>query len=156
MKAIENECVLIKKRDYEILNGKQAELIAKYDSKIAILKKEIEDLKNKPHQIDPIKLTINLTEDVKRFESGYCKEFFSNPLVYLKEANIELDKSLRDQILTIANYISKKVVEERKIKVEEIKKQLYNYLWDSLSEMSLYEKISYIRNNLKKHKNETK
>lgn len=156
MKTNEPDCVLIKKRDYEILKGNQDELISKYDIKIATLKKEIEDLKNTPPQIDPIKLTINLVEDIKRIENGYCKEYYSNPLPYIKEANIELDKPLRVQILTIANYISKKVVEERNFKIEELGKQLTNYFWTSLAEMSFLERLSYLRNNLKKYKNESK
>lgn len=156
MKTNEPDCILIKKRDYEILKSKQDDLIHNYETKIKLLNQEIGNLKNTPPQIDPIKLTINLVEEIRRFENGYCKEHFTNILPYLKEANVELDKPLRNQILRISGIIAKRIKNERQIKVEEINTSIYNYLWTTLSEMSFFERISYINRNIKKHNNETK
>lgn len=152
----ENDCVLIKKRDYAVLKGNYDELIKKHEQEKASLLREIEDLKNKPAQIDPIKLTLNLTEEINRYEMGIRKEYYVQPFNYIKESNIDLEEGLCSQILRIARTVSQRVIKEREIKVNDLKTQIYNDLWEDLSSMTLIEKISYIRSNIKKRKNETK
>lgn len=162
-----DQCILIKKKDYEVLIGNQEKTIKKYtdenfklNGEIFELKERIKELENTPPKIkvNPLKLEVVLRE----IYTGYTHDYYGNTRPgtvqeYSRYSatpiNFDMDKNLSKQILSIVGLISKKLFLIKEEKESDMRTKLVKLItyeiqqecYKKLANMNWLNRIDFLR-----------
>ena len=141
-----DQCILIKKKDYEVLIGNQEQIIKKHTDvnykltkEIFDLKQRIKELENLPRKVkvNPLKLEVILKEVHTGLHTGVeeISTYYTRPI------NFSLDRNLSRQILNIVGIISKKLINIKIEKEYVMREKLIQEITESNSE-ECYKKMA--------------
>ena len=153
---MQNDCILIKTSEFNKLKEPKQKFESDLEQKNKDLKEQVEDLniiirtlkeeyENNP-KIDPMKLDLSLYYETQR-PNSYYTEF--KPITRVLTGSINLEESLRKQILAIAALVSRNFINSWRSEINNAKKNSHeegkNYEKESIKGMGYWERRKYLK-----------